>query len=122
MTRPDTAYVRPYLTTGVDGNGQLTASVSNPYLKPATAWQFDATAEYYLSRVGSITANIFVKDVKNFYYPSPVDRPITNNGVTFPIATRGPANYDGPGKSKGCALASQQQYDFITGLLSGLGA
>src|SRR3546814_19986676 len=55
MTRPDTAYVRPYLTTGVDGNGQLTASVGNPYLKPATAWQFDATAEYYFSRVGSIT-------------------------------------------------------------------
>src|SRR3546814_11376683 len=89
MTRPDTAYVRPYLTTGVDGNGQLTASVGNPYLKPATAWQFDATAEYYFSRVGSITANIFVKDVKNFFYQSTVDLPITNNGVTFPFAPRG---------------------------------
>ncbi|SNT02542.1 TonB-dependent receptor [Sphingopyxis indica] len=122
LTRPDTAYVRPYLTTGVDGNGQLTASVGNPYLKPATAWQFDATAEYYFSRVGSITANIFFKDVKNFFYQSTVDLPITNNGVTFPFATRGPANYDGHGKIKGFELAYQQTFDFLPGLLSGFGA
>src|SRR3546814_2365272 len=121
MTRPDTAYGRPYLTTAVDGNGQLTASVGNPYLKPATAWQFDATAEYYFSRVGSITANIFVKDVKNFFYQSTVDLPITNNGVTFPFATRGPANYDGHGKIKGFELAYQQTFDFLPGLLSGFG-
>src|SRR3546814_10690220 len=111
MTRPDTAYVRPYLTTGVDGNGQLTASVGNPYLKPATAWQFDATAEYYFSRVGSITANIFVKDVKNFFYQSMVDLPITNNGVPFPFAKRGPANYDGHGKIKGFELAYKQTFE-----------
>jgi len=121
LTRPDTAYVRPYLTTGVDGNGQLTASVGNPYLKPATAWQFDATAEYYFSRVGSITANIFFKDVKNFFYQSTVDLPITNNGITFPFATRGPANYDGHGKIRGFELAYQQTFDFLPGLLNGFG-
>src|SRR3546814_16123796 len=98
MTRPDTAYVRPYLTTGVDGNGQHTASVGNPYLKPATAWQFDATAKYYFSRVGSITANIFVKDVKNFFYQSTVDQQYPSNVVTFPFADPGPDKYHGPGK------------------------
>ena len=47
--------------------------------------------------------------------------PITNNGVTFPISARGPANYDGHGKIKGFEVAYQQTFDFLPGLFSGLG-
>ncbi|HEY7808355.1 MAG TPA: TonB-dependent receptor [Croceibacterium sp.] len=121
MTRPDSDLVRNYLTTGIDGNNNITSSVGNPYLKPATAWQLDLTGEWYFSRVGSLTVDFFYKDVKNFFYQALIDIPITNNGVTFPVQERGPANYNGHGKIKGFEIAYQQTFDFLPGLLSGFG-
>jgi TonB-dependent receptor len=121
LTRPESSYVRDFLNTGISGNGDLTANVGNPFLLPATAWQFDATAEWYFARVGSLTLNAFYKDVQNFFYQSTVSIDVTNNGVTFPVATRGPANFDGHGKIKGFEIAYQQTYDFLPGFLSGFG-
>ncbi|HEY0026759.1 MAG TPA: TonB-dependent receptor [Allosphingosinicella sp.] len=121
LTRPESSYVRSYLDLSVDGNGNLVAAIGNPLLKPATAWQFDATAEWYFSKVGSLTANLFYKDVKNFFYQSTIPVPITNNGITFPAQTRGPANFNGHGKIKGFEVAYQHTFDFLPGLLSGFG-
>lgn len=121
MTRPDTSYIRNFVNIGIDGNGQLTASVGNPYLKPATAWQADLTAEWYFDRVGSLTLNAFYKRVSNFFYQAVVPFDITNNGITLPVTTRGPANFDGTGKIKGFEVAYQQTFDFLPGFLSGLG-
>jgi len=121
LTRPESSYVRSYLDLSVDGNGQLVANVGNPFLKPATAWQFDLTAEWYFSKVGSLTANVFYKNVKNFFYQAVGTLPITNNNITFPAQTRGPANYDGTGKIKGFEVAYQQTFDFLPGFLSGFG-
>jgi TonB-dependent receptor len=122
LTRPDSSYIRNFLFIGVDGNGQLNATSGNPFLKPATAWQFDVTAEWYFSRVGSLTFDAFYKDVSNFFYQSVVDLQVTNNGITVPVSTRGPANYSGHGKIKGFEVAWQQTFDFLPGLLSGFGA
>lgn len=121
LTRPESSYVRSFLDLSVDGNGALVANVGNPKLRPATAWQFDITAEWYFSRVGSLTADVFYKDVKGFFYQSVGSLPITNNGVTFPAQTRGPANYAGSGKIKGFEVAYQQTFDFLPSFLSGLG-
>jgi TonB-dependent receptor len=121
LTRPDTGLIRNYQQITIDGNGNFQSTVGNPYLKPATAWQFDATAEWYFSRVGSLTVDAFYKDVKGFFYQSIVNLPISNNGVTFPLLTRGPANYDGSGKIKGVEVAYQQTFDFLPGILSGFG-
>lgn len=121
LTRPDTGLIRNYQQITIDGNGNFQSTVGNPFLKPATAWQFDATAEWYFSRVGSLTVDAFYKDVKGFFYQSIVNLPITNNGVTFPLLTRGPDNYAGHGKIKGVEFAYQQTLDFLPGLLSGFG-
>lgn len=121
LTRPDTGYVRNYLNLLVDGNGHLRIDFGNPKLRPATAWQFDLTAEWYFSRVGSLTFDAFYKDVKGFFYQSTVLLPIENNGVTFTIPGRGPDNYSGHGKIKGFEVAYQQTFDFLPGLLSGFG-
>jgi TonB-dependent receptor len=121
LTRPDSSYVRNYLQISVDGNGQLQSNAGNPYLLPATAWQFDLTAEWYFATVGSLTFNAFYKDVKNFFYQQAVLLPVTNNGVTLNIPLRGPENYDGHGKIKGFEVAYQQTYDFLPGFLSGFG-
>ena len=121
LTRPDTSLIRPYQTISIDGNGNFASTAGNPYLKPATAWQYDVTAEWYFSRVGSLTFDVFYKDVKNFFYSALVNTSIQNNGVTFDQLTRGPANYQGHGKIKGFEVAYQQTFDFLPGFLSGLG-
>jgi TonB-dependent receptor len=121
LTRPDSDLIRNYLNEGIDGNGHVSSAAGNPYLKPATAWQFDLTAEWYFSRVGSLTFDVFYKDVKNFFYQATIDLPITNNGITLAIPERGPDNYHGHGKIKGFEIAYQQTFDFLPGLLSGFG-
>ncbi|MGI4730731.1 MAG: TonB-dependent receptor [Janthinobacterium lividum] len=122
LTRPDTSLTRPFVSISIDGNGNFSTSAGNPYLKPATAWQFDATAEWYFSRVGSLTVDVFYKDVKNFFYSSLINSPVTNNGITFDQLIRGPANYNGDGKIKGAEVAYQQTFTFLPWLFSGLGA
>jgi TonB-dependent receptor len=122
LTRPQNGYIRDYFTAGLDTTGNLTATVGDPTLKPATAWQFDVTAEWYFARVGSLTFDAFYKDVSNFFYQSVRTESFTNDlGQTRDIILRGPANYDGHGKIKGFEVAYQQTYDFLPGLLSGLG-
>ncbi|MFC3101626.1 TonB-dependent receptor [Altererythrobacter lauratis] len=121
LTRPDNAYIRNFLTIGLDQSGNLTANAGNPFLKPATAWQFDLTAEWYFDTVGSLTGNLFYKRVKNFFFQDVTQRAITNNGVTENVFVRGPANFDGSGEIKGFEIAYQQTFDFLPGLLSGLG-
>lgn len=121
LTRPDTNLVRNFQQISIDGNGNFQSQVGNPYLRPATAWQFDITAEWYFSRVGSLTADVFYKDIAGFFYQSLVSLPLTNNGQTFDLLTRGPANYSGHGKVKGAEVAYQQTFNFLPGLLSGFG-
>ncbi len=121
LTRPDNSYLRNFLTIGQD-NGVLTAQTGNPFIRPATAWQFDLTAEWYFDTVGSLTGNLFYKRVNNFFFQDVFNRTITNNGVTENVLVRGPANFDGAGEIKGFELAYQQTYEFLPGLLSGLGS
>lgn len=122
LTRPDLANIRDFLTIGFDTTGnQLTATAGNPFLKPATAWQFDATLEWYFGRVGQLSVDAFYKSVKNFFYQSVTNRTLNSNGVTQTILVRGPANYDGTGKIKGVEVAYQQTFDFLPWIFDGLG-
>lgn len=123
LTRPDLSNIRNFVQIGFDQNSNtLTATAGNPYLKPAMAWQFDGTVEWYFARVGSITFDAFYKRVKNFFYSSVINRDIQSNGITETIQVRGPANYGKSGYIRGFEAAYQQTYDFLPGLLSGLGS
>jgi TonB-dependent receptor len=121
LTRPDNANIRNFLSIGLGTSGELTATTGNPYLRPATAWQFDASLEWYFARVGSLTLNGFYKSIDGFFYQKVTNRSLTSNGVTKDVFVRGPANYEGTGKIKGFELAYQQTYDFLPGPLKGLG-
>lgn len=122
LTRPDFANIRPYVTYALEpGSGTVTINAGNPNLKPATAWQFDVTLEWYFGRVGQLSFDAFYKTVDGFFYQSLVNRSVTNNGITQNIQARGPENYDGKGKIKGFEVAYQQTFDFLPGALSGLG-
>ncbi len=121
LSRPDNAYIRNFLTIGLGTSGELTAQAGNPFLRPATAWQFDASVEWYFARVGSLTLNGFYKSIDNFFYQNVVARDITSNGVTESVFVRGPDNYSGTGKIKGFELAYQQTYEFLPQPFDGLG-
>jgi TonB-dependent receptor len=63
----------------------------NPYLKPFTSKNFDASAEYYFSQTGFASLGLFHRDIKGFIatqsfnYPDP-----TSPGVTLVLT--GPVN------------------------------
>jgi len=123
FARPSLADIRNFITIGLDANGNPTSSAGNPFLKPITSDNFDATVEWYFggSRVGSITADVFMKNIHNYIFSSTIPRDITSNGVTETVAIRGPANFTGTGKVKGFEISYTQTYDFLPGPLSGLG-
>ena len=122
MTQPENGYIRNYFVAGIDTSGNYTGSAGDPTLNPAVAWQFDLTAEWYFSTVGSLTFDAFYKSIDNFFYQSVREDTIANaSGETREVIVRGPANYDGTGKIKGFEVAYQQTYDFLPGPLSGLG-
>jgi len=122
MTLPDLANIRNSFTSSFSTTDNLvTFNLGNPYLKPATAKQFDVTLEWYFARVGSLTFDAFYKSVHNFFYAAQTTRNFTQNGITIPVAVRIPSNYDGNGKIKGFEVAYQQTFDFLPSVFSGLG-
>ena len=122
LTRPDNGYIRNYFVASVDTSGNFTGTAGAPNLLPATAWQFDASLEWYFATVGSITLNGFYKSVHNFFYQSVRQDTITNgSGASRSVTVRGPANFDGYGKIKGFEVAYQQTFDFLPAPLDGFG-
>ena len=93
----------------------------NRNLKPITSWNYDLSAEWYFDEVGSLTFSVFLKDIQGIVndgfevvnYTSP-------SGASTDVQVKGPVNDQG-GDLKGFELAYQQTYDFLPGLLSGLG-
>ena len=102
-------------------NGPLFAlSTGNRNLLPVSVWNYDLSAEWYFDDVGSLTFSVFAKDVEGF-----IDNGFTrviyeSNGAQLDVNVEGPANVQ-DGTLKGFEVAYQQTYDFLPGLLSGLG-
>ncbi|EJL30320.1 TonB-dependent receptor [Caulobacter sp. AP07] len=100
---------------------QYTANAGNPDLKPTRSTQFDLSYEWYFNSTGSVTATAFYKDIYNFVTNGSTSLNFTNNGVTRSVQVVQPYNA-GHGKIKGFEVAYQQYYDFLPGVLRGLGA
>ncbi|MEH3159906.1 MAG: TonB-dependent receptor [Sphingomonas taxi] len=106
----------------VAGTYTFAASARNPYLLPIDAKQIDLTAEWYFAKVGSLTGAVFYKQLSNIILDNfGYSRPFTNNGQTFDVAISGPANAPGKANIKGAEISYQQTYDFLPGVLRGLG-
>jgi TonB-dependent receptor len=121
LTRPDNALLRNFVDISLDGSGNLTAQAGNPFLRPATAWTFDASLEWYFAPVGSLTLNGFYKDISNFFFQDLTTRQITNNGVTQDVIVRGPANFASGGSLRGFEVAYQHTWDFLPAPFDGFG-
>lgn len=127
ISRPDFSNLRNFVSvnpsTTSDNTIYFTASSGNPYVRPVEATQFDLTAEWYFSKVGSLTGTVFFKRLGNIIDANGQSvRTITNNGITQDVVINGPVNLDGHANIKGVEVAWQQTFDFLPGLLKGLGA
>jgi TonB-dependent receptor len=141
ITRPDFVQLQPTFNLSATGgllvNGNCTSSVptgaaanciykytasgGNADLKPIRSTQFDVSIEWYFAPTGSATLALFHKDVYNFITNGAINRQFTNNGVTRTALVTVPYNA-GHGKIDGLEANYQQYYDFLPGLLKGLGA
>jgi TonB-dependent receptor len=114
ITRPNFSQLAPSLTL-VPGQGN--GSSGNPNLKPLTANQLDASAEYYLSRSTYLYAAGFYRRVKNFILTTAT--PGVEIGDIVYTITR-PENLD-KGSIKGFELGGQTFFDFLPAPFDGFG-
>ncbi|WBY06562.1 TonB-dependent receptor [Sphingomonas sp. 7/4-4] len=149
MSRPEFGYLRntlainaPVINTGPDSpyivynsptaahtaanvtgyNFVFQANSGNAALKPVIADQFDLSLERYMGRSSSLTLTGFYKKLKNSISFGQFDRTLTNNGSAQAVRILGPANTDDGGELMGFEAAFQSFFDFLPGVLSGLGA
>lgn len=125
LSRPEFNELNPSLTITEPGKDQINqehdTSGGNPYLKPMKSDNLDASLEWYFSRSGSLTAAAFYKHISNYIQTAITQRDVTfEDGVT---ATYNVTSYNNvtDAKVKGFEVAYQQFFDFLPGLLSGLG-
>ena len=95
-------------------------STGNRNLLPVEVWNYDLSVEWYFDAVGSLTFSVFAKDVDGFIDTGFTTVEYTTDGTPVTVNVEGPANAQ-DGTLKGFELAYQQTYDFLPGLLSGLG-
>ncbi len=102
-----------------------TLTVPNPYLRPQTAENWDATLEYYFEPVGNLSAGWFRKTIRD-YFVSGIQNGIVGTGgdngyggeyAGYTILTQ--ANL-GTAEIRGWEFSYLQQFTFLPGLLKGL--
>ncbi len=101
-------------------NESFSGITGNPYLKPMLSTNLDATAEWYFSSTGSLTFDIFTKNVRDYIteYTDAVPFTINGKSETFDVVT-----YENTARAKadGFELVHKQTYDALPSFWSGLG-
>lgn len=131
MVRPSFNQMQPFTELSVnfvdgangpqlDLNSPFTGVGGNPELNPILATQFDASLEWYFAPEGSVTFAIFHKNIEDYIFSGTSEETYTNNGVTYTFDVTRQTNGD-EGTVSGFEIAYQQFYDFLPGVLSGLG-
>lgn len=102
-------------------NFVFNANAGNAGLKPITADQFDLSFERYMGRNTSFTLNGFYKRLNGSISFGQFVRSFDNAGSAQTVQFLGPQNADKGGELLGAEVAYQTFFDFLPGLLSGLG-
>ena len=66
LVRPKLSRLAPRFAVEQNDDDEREGEFGNPALRPYKAWNFDATAEYYMSSNGALTAAVFYKDVEDY--------------------------------------------------------
>lgn len=132
LSRPDLQLFRAGGGVGDNTNALLQAgtletgplfalSTGNRNLRPVTSWNYDLSAEWYFDALGSLTFSVFLKDIQGIVNSGfETVNYTSDSGVSLDVQVNGPINDQG-GNLKGFEFAHQQTYDFLPGILSGLG-
>lgn len=100
-------------------------SQGNPNMEPWRSDNLDLSWEWYFADLGLMSVGIYYLDIETFigtstsklYGVPDLDGVVRNNGIDLTSKT----NVDG-GSVQGFEVSYQQAYDFLPGLLSGLGS
>ena len=73
ISRPNPTDLAPRISIAADDDPEVsgTARAGNIHLDPYSAWQFDATLEWYTPNDGAVVLSAFYKDVQDFILTSP---------------------------------------------------
>ncbi len=102
-------------------NFVFTAQAGNPALRPETAWNYDASYEYYFSKSSMFSADLFLKELQNSISYGESARNFSNNGSTQTVYVMGPVNNKNGGELWGFELNYQAFFDFLPAPFDGLG-
>ena len=117
VVRPKLSKLTPSFKIEENDSNEREGEFGNPDLKPYEAWNFDASAEYYFSSNGAVTAGFFYKDVKNFIVDTKVESGVYNN-IPFDEAEI-PINGDSA-DVYGFEFSYSQLYSFLPAPFDGL--
>lgn len=106
------------LNNGLSINGVPSGSGGNPFLKPFTVNQADASLEWYFGRASLFSVGLFYKDVKSFVVTRVQNETVP--GFASPIPVTRQTNGEG-GTIKGIELLYQQPFTFLPQPFDGLG-
>lgn len=116
LTRPALDQMSPYSSINVNTR---TITRGNPKLQPFRADQADASVEWYLGKLGLISAAVYYKDIKSF--TQTVESFEDVNGIRWRVRQPGSSGFGGT--IKGFELTAQQSFDaFLPEALRGFGA
>lgn len=113
ITRPEFGQLSPALVLSVPN---LTGSGGNPDLRATQADQYDLSLEYYFNDADYLAISLFQKDVNGFIQEFREEETI--DGQVFLINRPRNAN---DGRIRGVEASYQQFFDFLPGVLGGLG-
>jgi len=98
----------------------FTKRTGNRDLRPVSSWNYDLSVEWYFDAVGSITASVFLKDISGIVNNGFENATLVGTQTSVDYVYQRPFN-DQSGNLKGFEITHQQTYDFLPGILSGLG-
>ncbi|MEO1488827.1 MAG: TonB-dependent receptor [Pseudomonadota bacterium] len=113
LVRPNFEQLAPRFEIDEDNE----AVIGNPTLDPTTAWNIDATVEYYMSNNGAITGGFFYKDIEDYITGVVLDTPGSFLGVDFEEAET--AINGESAEIYGFEFSFFQKLDFLPGFLDG---
>lgn len=107
-TRPSFGQLNPTISYNIPLTGNVTASSGNPDLEPIRSTNYDASLEYYFSRSGAATVQIFQRDIVGF---------INNRSLQFQDPDLGPVILNQPengeeGRIRGVEAGVRTFFDF----------
>lgn len=117
IVRPKLADVAPRFIVEENEDGERSGEFGNPDLSPYTAWNFDATVEYYFARNAVVQGGFFHKRIGNFIVEGEFDD-LTFNGIAVDEAVI-PINGE-TATVTGFEFAYQQALTFLPRPLDGL--